>query len=74
MLWLFPHIAECTSVMIVCMRKPYPTFLTLLIFSPADNNTDSALVITWRQIAAFEELNEILVIRTNTSEISLQLA
>lgn len=56
------------------MRKPYPTFLTLLIFSPADNNTDSALVITWRQIAAFEELNEILVIRTNTSEISLQLA
>ena len=55
-------------------RKSYPSFPTLLIYSLANNHTDSALVVTRSQIVAFEELNEISMIWTNTFEISLQCA
>lgn len=51
-------------------KKSHPSFPTLLVSSLANNHTDSALV----QTVAFEELNEISMIWTNTSAISLQCA
>lgn len=74
-LWLFSQILgkhHCNGN--VEEKKSYPNFPTLLVYSLADNHTDSALVIPRSRVAAFEELNEISMIRTNTFEISLQCA
>lgn len=71
MLRLFSQVLEkyrCNDK--VEEKKSHPSFPTLRVSSLANNHTDSALV----QTVAFEELNEISMIWTNTSAISLQCA